>query len=170
MCVTSIFFQRRSSQDEDTSTNQQYLKMGSTKSRGRRAEKKAQKLVDTDFSEHKDVAQSQPHEDIPNTFFGLVDASEIDYFKQAESTLNINAFESDEDREGFINSVLEEAQGKELKLVTNQICSKLMERLVLFANTQQLKSIFENFSNHFVSLAFHKYASHVLEKFCKLMK
>lgn len=163
MCVTSIFFQRRSSQDEDTSTNQQYLKMGSTKSRGRRAEKKAQKLVDTDFSEHKDVAQSQPHEDIPNTFFGLVDASEIDYFKQAESTLNINAFESDEDREGFINSVLEEAQGKELKLVTNQICSKLMERLVLFANTQQLKSIFENFSNHFVSLAFHKYASHVLE-------
>ena len=92
-----------------------------------------------------------------------MDNNELDYFKQAESTLNINAFETDEERQGFINSVLDEAQGKELKLVTNQICSKLMERLILFANHNQLKKIFKQFQNHFVSLAFHKYASHVLE-------
>lgn len=99
----------------------------------------------------------------PNTFFGLVDANEIDYFKQAEATLNIDAFDSPEEREGFIRSVLEEARGKELKLVTNQICSKLMERLVLSATDRQVKNLYRAFSGHFMALAHHKYASHVLE-------
>ncbi|CAI5757615.1 unnamed protein product [Candida verbasci] len=129
--------------------------MGEKKSRGRRLEKKKEAQV-VDEEETSNV-------NIPNTFFGLVDSNEIDYFKQAESTLNINSFESDEDRLGFVASVLEEANGKELKLVTNQICSKLMERLILLADSQQLKSIFTQFSNHFESLAFHKYSSHVLE-------
>lgn len=96
-------------------------------------------------------------------FYGLVDASEVDYFKQAESTLNVNAFDSDEERNGFIRSVLEESRGKELKLVTNQICSKLMERLVLFASDRQLKHIFHQFSGHFPALSHHKYSSHVVE-------
>lgn len=101
--------------------------------------------------------------DFSTVFFGLVDNNEIEYFKQAESTLNINAFDSPEERAGFIRSVLEEARGKELKLVTNQICSKLMERLVLFASDRQLKNIFHQFQNHFPALAHHKYSSHVLE-------
>lgn len=150
--------------------------MGKTKSRGRRAEKKNKKnepgfnedvsILDSDvtITNQEPLSSSMSSTSgIPNTFFGLVDNNELDYFKQAESTLNINAFETDEERQGFINSVLEEAQGKELKLVTNQICSKLMERLILFANHNQLKKIFKQFQNHFVSLAFHKYASHVLE-------
>lgn len=98
-----------------------------------------------------------------SVFYGLVDANEIDYFKQAESTLNINAFGSDEERNGFIRSVLEESRGKELKLVTNQICSKLMERLVLHASDRQLKHLFHQFMDHFPALAHHKYSSHVLE-------
>lgn len=101
--------------------------------------------------------------DFPTVFYGLVDSEEIEYFKQAESTLNADTFASDEERAGFIRSVLEEARGKELKLVTNQICSKLMERLVLFASGRQLKHIFHQFSNHFTALAHHKYSSHVLE-------
>ncbi|CAK9438495.1 uncharacterized protein LODBEIA_P27190 [Lodderomyces beijingensis] len=138
--------------------------MANTKSRGRRAEKKAKEadIQAANVSEEATPSSTAP-ENIPNTFFGLVDASEIDYFKQAESTLNLDSFENDDERTGFVNSVLEEARGKELKLVTNQICSKLMERMILLANATQLKSIFENFAGHFVSLAFHKYSSHVLE-------
>lgn len=109
---------------------------------------KSEKAASTEFS---------------TVFFGLVDSNEIEYFKQAESTLNVNAFDSDEDRAGFIRSVLEESRGKELKLVTNQICSKLMERLVLFASDRQLKNIFHQFQGHFPALAHHKYSSHVLE-------
>lgn len=141
--------------------------MAKSKSRGRRAEKKSKKeessLVHDSEVPVQESGENSTPSGVPNTFFGLVDSNELDYFKQAESTLNINAFDSDEDRQGFINSVLEEAQGKELKLVTNQICSKLMERLILFANNKQLKKIFKQFLNHFVSLAFHKYSSHVLE-------
>lgn len=96
-------------------------------------------------------------------FFGLVDSNEIEYFKQAESTLNADVFESDEDRQGFISSILAEARGKELKLVTNQICLKLMERLVLAASDNQLKKIFHQLSGQFAALCHHKYSSHVLE-------
>lgn len=110
-----------------------------------------------------DASDDAPNKEFSSVFYGLVDSDEIDYFKQAESTLNINAFDSDEERAGFVRSVLEEARGKELKLVTNQICSKLMERLVLFASPRQLKHIFHQFSNHFAALSHHKYSSHVLE-------
>lgn len=139
------------------------------KIRGRRAEKKSKEVPSKDeevFSNKKDDSNEDEQSEkatLNTTFFGLVDSNEIDYFKQAESTLNINAFDNDDEREGFIRSVLEEARGKELKLVTNQICSKLMERLVLFATDRQLKNIFRQFSNHFVALAHHKYSSHVLE-------
>ncbi|KAK6204919.1 armadillo-type protein [Scheffersomyces amazonensis] len=140
------------------------------KSRGRRALKKESETKSEDdikkseiLSEEEEVEATLPNPSEKTTFFGLVDSNELDYFKQAESTLNINAFESDEERIGFIRSVLEEAKGKELKLVTNQICSKLMERLILFASDKQLKSIFNSFLNHYVALAHHKYSSHVLE-------
>lgn len=147
------------------------------KPRGRRAPKSAFKErpegqdeasdVSADEIEQVDVPEQQETQksngEFSTVFYGLVDASEIDYFKQAESTLNVNAFESDEDRAGFIRSILEESRGKELKLVTNQICSKLMERLVLFASDRQLKHIFHLFNGHIPALAHHKYSSHVLE-------
>lgn len=154
------------------------------KVRGRRAEKKSAKEIDPEAikkdslkkfggddkedeeeqgDEQNQTTDESNKQQNTSTFFGLVDANEIDYFKQAEATLNINAFESPEEREGFIRSVLEEARGKELKLVTNQICSKLMERLILSATDRQLKNLFKAFSNHFVALAHHKYSSHVLE-------
>lgn len=109
------------------------------------------------------LSENKQSSEFSTVFFGLVDSSEVDYFKQAESTLNVNAFDSDEERAGFIRSVLEESRGKELKLVTNQICSKLMERLVLFASDRQLKHIFHQFNGQFPALAHHKYSSHVLE-------
>lgn len=118
---------------------------------------------EADNAEDSVADASKPSKDFPTVFYGLVDSEEIEYFKQAESTLNADTFDSDEERAGFIRSVLEEARGKELKLVTNQICSKLMERLVLFASGRQLKHIFHQFSNHFTALAHHKYSSHVIE-------
>lgn len=138
-----------------------------SKVRGRRAQAKESKKEPFDFvpkPETNDEENLEDNKQQPNSvFFGLVDSNELEYFKQAESTLNVNAFDSDEERQGFIRSVLEEARGKELKLVTNQICSKLMERLVLFASDRQLKNIFDQFLGHFIALSQHKYSSHVLE-------
>jgi nucleolar protein 9 len=138
-----------------------------SKVRGRRAQKSQKEEFDppavaSSFIDENSAA-SAAATDGPNTFFGLVDTTEIEYFKQAESTLNANAFESDEDRAGFVASVLEESKGKELKLVTNQICSKLIERLILYSNDDQLKQLFKSFNGFFVSLIHHKYASHCVE-------
>lgn len=138
------------------------------KVRGRRAEAAAvrERVIGEEPAEQShDVSDTEEPDNssIKPAFYGLVDTLEIDYFKQAESTLNINAFDSDEDRAGFIRSVLEEARGKELKLVTNQICSKLMERLILHASDIQLKQLFLAFATHFVALSHHKYSSHVVE-------
>ncbi|EDK36511.2 hypothetical protein PGUG_00609 [Meyerozyma guilliermondii ATCC 6260] len=133
------------------------------KVRGRRAPNRETREAKRQEDLVEDEQISEPTSNLTTPFFGLVDASEIEYFKSAESTLNVTSFESTEERDAFINSVLDEASGKELKLVTNQICSKLMERIILFGGDQQLISIFKSFSNHFVSLAHHKYSSHVLE-------
>lgn len=96
-------------------------------------------------------------------FFGLVDRQELEYFKQAESTMAVDGFGSPEERTGFINGVFEEIRGKELKLVTSQICSKLIERLILTADDDQLRSIFSSFIGHFLALSKHKYSSHCVE-------
>ncbi|KAH3662251.1 hypothetical protein OGAPHI_005499 [Ogataea philodendri] len=112
---------------------------------------------------HEPVVEPEPQEVTP--FFGLLDSTELEYFKQAESTLNVNAFSSSEEREAFVASVFEEAKGKELKLVTNQICSKLVERLILVATEKQMKQLSSAFNGHFVALCNQKYSSHVVETY-----
>lgn len=96
-------------------------------------------------------------------FFGILDRTELEYFKRTESTLAANVFEDDDMRSAFISGVLDESKGKELKLVTNAICSKLVERLILHASDAQLLRIFQSFNGHFVDLSKHKYSSHCLE-------
>ncbi|GAV46873.1 hypothetical protein ZYGR_0A04710 [Zygosaccharomyces rouxii] len=99
----------------------------------------------------------------PQMFFGVLDREELEYFKHAEATLSMDAFDNAEEKKQFVTNVIEETRGKELKLVISQICSKLMERLILDCDDQQLKSIFKAFNGVFYNLSCHKYASHVLE-------
>lgn len=101
--------------------------------------------------------------EVAPAFFGLVDKIELDYFKQADSTLAANIFGSPEERVGFIRGVLEESKNKEMKLATNQTCSQLIERLIMVADDRQLHHIFRSFSGNFIALSKHKYSSHCLE-------
>ncbi|CCH60112.1 hypothetical protein TBLA_0C03080 [Henningerozyma blattae CBS 6284] len=139
------------------------------KVRGRRLQKKKEEeefkpeeqvstYNDSNYEQDDDQPDGQKQ-----VFFGVLDREELEYFKQAESTLSMDAFETPEEQHQFIISVIEEAKGKELKLVTSQICSKLMERIILAANDIQLKTIFKAFNGFFYGLSCHKYASHVLE-------
>jgi nucleolar protein 9 len=152
--------------------------MGKSNSRGRRDQKKEKKqnknepisslddIPDIEFldgSEQDSGATYAQAESDQTPFFGIVDRVELEYFKQAESTLAANAFASNEEKIGFIGGVLDEAKGKELKLVTNQICSKLVERLILLADDTQLLGIFKAFDGNFLNLSKHKYSSHCVE-------
>lgn len=135
------------------------------KVRGRRAEKKRNHSINSDddapiSTTTEPVTQIN---EVPSPFYGLVDASESSYFKESESTLTLDTFESPEDKKLYIRGVFEECKGKELKLVTNQITSKLIERLILNGNSRQVKSFFRSLSGQFAPLAHHKYASHCLE-------
>lgn len=138
------------------------------KARGRRLKKSDEENTNNAGVEELDIevvkeAVSEPKED--QVFFGLVDANELTYFRQAEQTLNINTFGSPEERAMFINSVFQEAKGKELKLVTNQIGSKLMERLIFECTLKHMHQLFNVFNGRFYELSRQKFSSHVMESF-----
>ncbi|KAL9103947.1 MAG: hypothetical protein Q9163_001053 [Psora crenata] len=96
-------------------------------------------------------------------FYGLLDDNEQEYFKRADSMLEVNQFGDAEERDLFLSNVYKEANGKELKIANSQSCSRLMERLILLSNPEQLKTIFQKFSGHFLNLVQHRFASHCCE-------
>lgn len=59
--------------------------------------------------------------------------------------LELNQFGDAEERELFLANVYQEANGKELKIANSQSCSRLMERLILMSEHEQLKALFEKF-------------------------
>lgn len=84
------------------------------------------------------------HGDLP--FYGLLDEDEQEYFKRADSMLELNQFAQPEERSLFLANVYKEASGKELKIANSQSCSRLMERLILLSTPDQLKNLFQKFS------------------------
>ncbi|CCC70710.1 hypothetical protein NCAS_0F02260 [Naumovozyma castellii] len=170
---------RYQSVSQEISTHNHCITMGKTKTRGRKLLKKQQKdqfqptaaesnsTEDHYSNEKNDKYDDEKDDSSVNSnqqmFFGVLDREELEYFKQAESTLAMDAFESPDEKSQFVTSIIDEAKGKELKLVTSQICSKLMERLILDCDDTQLKSLFQAFNGVFYNMACHKYASHVLE-------
>lgn len=79
-------------------------------------------------------------------FYGLLDEDEQEYFKRADSMLELNQFADPEERSLFLANVYKEASGKELKIANSQSCSRLMERLILLSTPDQLKNLFQKFS------------------------
>ncbi|XBW35731.1 hypothetical protein QEN19_001301 [Hanseniaspora menglaensis] len=123
-------------------------------------------LQQQNYDNEEQVSPQQPSSNgkDPNTFFGVLDSEELDYFKRSEATLSINTFETEDDKKIFIKNVIQEANKKELKLATSQICSKLMERLILECEDVTLiKQIYKNTLGFFYNLSCQKYSSHVVE-------
>ncbi|KAL8907482.1 MAG: hypothetical protein Q9207_001386 [Kuettlingeria erythrocarpa] len=81
-------------------------------------------------------------------FYGLLDEEEQEYFKRADSLLELNQFGDAEERDLFLANVYQEAEGKELKIANSQSCSRLMERLILLSKAEQLKALFQKFRGH----------------------
>ncbi|KAI1339872.1 ARM repeat-containing protein [Xylariaceae sp. FL0016] len=100
---------------------------------------------------------------IDREFFGMLSDQEQEYFRSVDEQLDIDDFQSQEDRQIYLASVFAEAKGKELKLACSQSCSRLMERLILMSNTRQKKLLFEQFAGHIPNLIQHRFASHCCE-------
>lgn len=96
-------------------------------------------------------------------FFGMLSDQEQEYFRQVDEQLDVDDFPSQEERDMYLANVFVEAKGKEMKLACSQSCSRLMERLILMANSRQKKKLFEQFGSHFLNLVQHRFASHCCE-------
>lgn len=79
-------------------------------------------------------------------FYGLLGEDEQEYFKRADSMLELNQFADPDERNLFLANVYKEASGKELKIASSQSCSRLMERVILLSTPGQLKSLFQKLS------------------------
>lgn len=111
------------------------------------------KKEDIDQLEAETPAQHVPEHDVARPdatpFYGMLDEQEQEYFKKADEMLELNQFESSEDRDIFLASVWKEADGKELKIANSQT-SRLLERLILLSSPDQLKGLFQKFSGKYV--------------------
>lgn len=137
------------------------------KKRGRREEKKRKREQEEDQPESKrrrseDVTDAEitvgngqlidGADYTPTTgpgeipFYGLLDEEEQEYFKRADSMLELDQFNDSEERALFLANVYKEANGKELKIANSQSCSRLMERLILMSTSNQLKVLFQKFT------------------------
>ena len=96
-------------------------------------------------------------------FYGLLDSDEQEYFSRANEMLEANQFHDAEERNLFVESVYQEANGKELKVACSQGCSRLMEKLISLSDARQLRRIFGKFLGHFLHLVQHRFASHCCE-------
>ncbi|KAF3491476.1 glutamate decarboxylase 1 [Arthroderma uncinatum] len=117
---------------------------------------------DNEQEQEQEQGHGQEQED-DTPFYGLLDTEEQEYFSKASQTLELNSFEDDDDKRLFIESVYEEAKGKELKIACSQSCSRLMEKLIGMSTPVQVKALFEKFTGHFLHLVQHRFASHCCE-------
>ncbi|KAL4979204.1 hypothetical protein BDW66DRAFT_157422 [Aspergillus desertorum] len=101
-------------------------------------------------------------DDMP--FYGLLDSEEQEYFSRANEMLELNQFGDAEERRLFVDSVFQEARGKELKIACSQSCSRLMEKLISVSDIYQIRRLFNKFIGHFLTLVQHRFASHCCER------
>jgi nucleolar protein 9 len=113
------------------------------------------------FNPYDEDVQEAGNNDTP--FYGLLDSEEQEYFSRANEVLELNQFQDAEERSVFIESVYEEAKGKELKIACSQSCSRLLEKLIALSNTHQIRRLFNKFLGHFLHLVQHRFASHCCE-------
>ncbi|KAF7720111.1 Uncharacterized protein PECH_001226 [Penicillium ucsense] len=118
---------------------------------------------DDDQGEHQEAFENGDEGNGDTPFYGLLDSDEAEYFSRANEMLEANQFHDAEERNIFIESVYQEANGKELKIACSQGCSRLMEKLISMSDARQIRRIFGKFLGHFLHLVQHRFASHCCE-------
>jgi nucleolar protein 9 len=129
-----------------------------------RAAKRQRPLAETEDFITLDDQENAPLTGMSDgPFYGLLDSEEQEYFSRANELLELNQFPDAEERRLFLESVYEEAKGKELKIACSQSCSRLMEKLISMSDIQQIRRLFNTFIGHFLHLVQHRFASHCCE-------
>ena len=96
-------------------------------------------------------------------FHGLLDPQEQEYYANINSKIVANDFESDDDRNFFIQAVYRETEGKELKVASSQSCSRYLEKIIMLSTAEQLRVLFGKFLGNLTYLVRHRFGSHCCE-------
>jgi nucleolar protein 9 len=101
--------------------------------------------------------------DIDTPFYGLLTEEEQTYYANVSNKLDVNDFESEEDRKLFIVAVHRETIGKELKVASSQSSSRYLEKVIAVSEGRQLRNLIGRFLGNLIHLVQHRFASHVCE-------
>ena len=141
---------KRGRREEKKRKREAELEDGNVTSKRRKSEDAEEEVeIIVDGGDEAEAPQGySENDDRPGNlpFYGLLDEDEQEYFKSADSMLELNQFADPEERSLFLANVYKEASGKELKIANSQSCSRLMERLILLSTPGQLKNLFQKFS------------------------
>lgn len=91
----------------------------------------------------------------------------LQYFRKAERLIDENDFEDEEAFHLFINNVFIEVEGLEYRLSCSHDGSAILEKILRHATPFQLRVFFEKVRGRWTEMCQHRYASHVVETWCR---
>nr|XP_029721278.1 nucleolar protein 9-like [Aedes albopictus] len=92
-----------------------------------------------------------------------LEQDEYNYFVEILEALG-NVGDDSEERSTMANNVYEQAQGKEIKVSSNQLSSRVLENLLGFTDEATFEHVMEVFGENFRVICCDRFASHVLQK------
>jgi hypothetical protein len=101
--------------------------------------------------------------DRPKNPFGLLTHDDERFFSEVNEEFKKNQWDDMDAKEAFIQNVLTEMKGKELKIATSPV-SKFFEQLLPLCSRSEFRRIMTVFQGHTRELAIHRFGSFVLEK------
>lgn len=101
-------------------------------------------------------------EENPNPI-GKLDEDTVSYFKRVESVTEDDDFEDEEAKQLFLENVFTQIEHNELALCCDQGMSRVLERLIMFFNDEQLKIIWKNLAKDFKTVTTDRFGSHVMQ-------
>eukprot|EP00041_Stephanoeca_diplocostata_P037737 m.1441828 g.1441828 ORF g.1441828 m.1441828 type:complete len:775 (-) comp25095_c0_seq6:4291-6615(-) len=91
-------------------------------------------------------------------------AENLAYFQRVEQMLNDQELlEDDEQRDVFVQNVLAEVEGSEVRSCCDMVCSRVLERLIQVASAEHVRHFFRRVIPMLEKLLGNRYASHVVQ-------
>eukprot|EP00035_Acanthoeca_spectabilis_P025561 m.458946 g.458946 ORF g.458946 m.458946 type:complete len:789 (+) comp21635_c0_seq1:208-2574(+) len=88
----------------------------------------------------------------------------LGYFHRVEQMFNSDEINEDpEQRDAFIENVLAEVQGTEIRSACDLVCSRVLERLLTMCSPEHMLQFFRRVAPYVEKMLENRYASHVLQ-------
>jgi len=98
---------------------------------------------------------------------GRLKEETISYFKRVEQVLLEDAFEDGNHKEAFVKNVFHEIENEGMQLGRHPITSRVLEQLIPLLTAQQYAAMSSMVEENAEMLCCDRFASHVVELFCK---